>query len=219
MAPDPAPDPCAPRTRLPSGDRRNQILAAAMELFAEQGFLSTRTRELAERAGVSEALLFHHFPTKEDLIRAIFDQVGFEERIAAMEQRLGPMPPREGLTALAEHFLTQLRDQPGRFRVVFSGIVETPHLASEFYRTFLSRLLALETRLFERAFAEAAARQRERGRTPADYPDPALAARAFHGALLFYNVAGAVVRTEPLPAEPRALAEAIVNLHLPETCS
>src|SRR5262245_33765017 len=132
MASDPVPDPFAtPRLRLPAFDRRNQILAAAMEIFAEQGFHSTRTRELAERAGVSEALVFHHFPTKEALIRAIFDQVGFQERIVAIEDQLAPLPPREALTALAEHLLTQLRDHPGIFRVVFSGLVETPHLATE----------------------------------------------------------------------------------------
>src|SRR5207237_1659819 len=85
MASDPVRDPFAmPRVRLPAGDRRNQILAAALEIFGEQGFHGTRTRELAERAGVSEALVFHHFPTKEALIRAIFDQVGFEDGIVAI---------------------------------------------------------------------------------------------------------------------------------------
>ena len=219
MASDSLPDPFAPsKLRLPSGDRRNQILAAALEIFAEQGFHGTRTRELAERAGVSEALVFHHFPTKEALIRAILDEVGFEDRIRMIEEQLGPLPPREALTGLATHLLEQLRDTPEKFRVVFSGLVETPHLANEFYRKFLSRLLALETRLFARAFSESDADERAHGRTPRPHPDPAVAARAFHGALLFYNIAGAVVRIEPLPTQPRALAEAIVSIHLPEAC-
>ena len=219
MASHSLPDPFAPsKLRLHACDRRNQILAAALKVFAEQGFHGTRTRELAERAGVSEALVFHHFPTKEALIRAIFDQVGFQDRIQAIEDQLGPLPPREALTALGTHLLEQLRDSPEKFRVVFSGLVETPHLANEFYRMFLSRLLALETRLFARAFSESDAAERAQGRTPRAHPDPAVAARAFHGALLFYNIAGAVVRIEPLPREPRALAEAIVSIHLPEAC-
>src|SRR5437867_1020495 len=98
------------RARLASGDRRTQILAAALEVFAEQGFHGTRTRELAKRAGVSEALVFSHFPTKQALIRAIFDEVGFEQRIRIMEQRFGHMPPREALRSLAEHVLTNLRE-------------------------------------------------------------------------------------------------------------
>src|SRR5437867_7190166 len=95
-----------PRSRLTAPDRRSQILAAALEIFAEQGFHGTRTRELAERAGVSEALVFHHFPTKEALIRAILELVGFQERIRLMEERFGEMAPRQALVAIAEHFLT-----------------------------------------------------------------------------------------------------------------
>ena len=202
-----------PRLRLAARDRRTQILAAALEIFAEQGFHGTRTRDLARRAGVSEALVFRHFPTKEALIRAILDLVGFEARIQMMETHLTRLPPRQALVALAEQFLTQLRDRPGVFRVVFFGIMETPHLATEFYKKFLSRLLALETRLFERAFAE-----RGGGRLaapPGARVDAGIVARSFHGSLLFYNLAGAVARIEPLPRDPKALAEAIVSVYLP----
>ncbi len=199
--------------RLAAGDRRTQILAAALEVFSERGFHGTRTRDLAERAGVSEALVFSHFPTKQALILAILDLVGFEDRIRAMEERFSRMPPREALQALAELVLTNLVEQPHVFRVVFFSVLETPELADHFYRTFLSRLLALETRLFQRAFAG------RRGRARSTAPDPAIVARSFHGSLLFYNVAGAIVRMEPLPANPRALAEAIVNIYLPDHAS
>jgi len=185
-------------------------VAAALEVVAEHGFHGTSTRELARRAGVSEALVFRHFPTKEDLIRAILAGVGFEERIQFMESHLVQMPPRKALEAIAEHLLTNLRERPDLFRVVFFGIMETPHLAREFYQKFLSRLLALETRLFERAFAEG------ENRPPAAGVDPAIVARSFHGSLMFYNLAGAIVRVEPLPSDPRATAEAIVSIYLPE---
>src|SRR5947207_855680 len=214
MNPVPDPKDCnPPRLRLPAEDRRSQLLAKALELFAEQGFHGTPTRELAKHAGVSEALVFHHFPTKDALIRALVDAMGFGQRIAMIEQHLVQMPPRAALIRLAEQFLTRLRDEPGVFRVVFSGLVETPHLAGEFYTNFLSRLLAVETRLFERAFAERAARP---GAAPHALGDPAVVARSFHGSLLFYHLAGAVVRVEPLPQDPAALAAAIVNIYLPE---
>jgi AcrR family transcriptional regulator len=209
-----------PKLRLNATDRRTQILAAAMDVFSERGFHGARTRDLAERAGVSEALIFRHFPTKEDVIRAILELVGLEERIEAMEAQFEPLPPREALQRIAEVTLTALRDDPRVFRVIFFGVLETPDLAGEFYRKFLSRLLALETRLFARAFAERAGKGGARGGAKsARKPDPAIAARSFHGSLIFYNLTGAIVRIEPPPSDPKERAAAIVDLYLPEAAS
>jgi AcrR family transcriptional regulator len=58
-------------TRLDSDDRRKAIVEAAVPLFARKGFAGTTTRELAAAAGVSEALLFRHFPSKQSLYREI----------------------------------------------------------------------------------------------------------------------------------------------------
>ena len=64
-------------TRLDSDDRRRAIVDAAVPLFARKGFAGTTTRELAAAAGVSEALLFRHFPSKQSLYREIL-QLGCE---------------------------------------------------------------------------------------------------------------------------------------------
>ncbi|HEY1796301.1 MAG TPA: helix-turn-helix domain-containing protein [Stellaceae bacterium] len=58
-------------TRLDSDGRRKAIVSAAVPLFARNGFAGTTTRELAAAAGVSEALLFKHFPSKQSLYREI----------------------------------------------------------------------------------------------------------------------------------------------------
>jgi AcrR family transcriptional regulator len=52
-------------------DRKLAIVKAAMPLFARKGFAETTTRELAKAAGVSEPLLYKHFPSKEALYTAI----------------------------------------------------------------------------------------------------------------------------------------------------
>jgi len=54
-------------TKLSSEERRADIVKAVRRVFAEKGFDGTTTRELAYAAGVSEALLFKHFPHKEAL--------------------------------------------------------------------------------------------------------------------------------------------------------
>src|SRR5213075_2004092 len=54
-------------------ERRMQILAVAVTLFSKRGFSGTTTREIAQAAGVSEAMVFRHFATKEELYSAILD--------------------------------------------------------------------------------------------------------------------------------------------------
>ena len=74
-----------------SGDeRRSAIIKSVLPLFAKHGFASTTSREIAEAAGVSEALIYKHFPSKESLYAEIqnFGCQGAEmalERIATLE--------------------------------------------------------------------------------------------------------------------------------------
>src|SRR5262245_24589940 len=75
--------------RLDSDERRKMIVAAAVPLFARKGFAGTTTKELAEAAGISEGLLFRHFPSKKLLYGEIL-QLGCEgdpalERMATLE--------------------------------------------------------------------------------------------------------------------------------------
>ena len=60
--------------RLDPATRRQQILDAAIAYFAEAGF-GVQTRELTRRIGVSQPLLYRYFPSKQDLIQAVFDSV------------------------------------------------------------------------------------------------------------------------------------------------
>src|SRR5579864_5860689 len=57
--------------KLSSSERRADIIQAVRRVFAENGFDGTTTRQLADAAGVSEALLFKHFPNKEALYSAM----------------------------------------------------------------------------------------------------------------------------------------------------
>src|SRR3954469_1538816 len=75
--------------RMAAVDRRLQIALTAMRLFSERGFRGTTTKEIAQAAGVSEAIIFRHFATKEDLYSAIIDLKscdGFAAGLAASEQ-------------------------------------------------------------------------------------------------------------------------------------
>ncbi|HMR29344.1 MAG TPA: helix-turn-helix domain-containing protein [Geminicoccaceae bacterium] len=62
------------RARLDGEERRRSIVESAVPLFARRGFAGTTTKEIARQAGVSEALLFQHFPSKAALYREILAQ-------------------------------------------------------------------------------------------------------------------------------------------------
>jgi TetR/AcrR family transcriptional regulator len=71
----PSPKPAlSPHVRLSAEKRREQLLQVAVDLFSRKGFNGTTTREIAASAGVTEALIFRHFETKERLYTAIIDQ-------------------------------------------------------------------------------------------------------------------------------------------------
>jgi len=59
--------------RLNAEQRRQAIVAAVRSLFSEKGFHASKTRELAQAAGVSEALIYKHFPSKQTLYAAMLD--------------------------------------------------------------------------------------------------------------------------------------------------
>src|SRR5579859_1816106 len=54
-------------------DRRQLILEAALDVFAEQGFEGATTKEIAARAGVTHGLIYFYFASKEDLFQAVFE--------------------------------------------------------------------------------------------------------------------------------------------------
>lgn len=89
-----------PRLRLDSEARRRRIVEAALPLFARKGFAGTTTKEIAEAAEVSEALLFKHFPTKAALYEAIQD-FGCRIKEEALERLRSLEPSTAGLVLMA----------------------------------------------------------------------------------------------------------------------
>src|SRR5208282_1171629 len=93
--------------KLSSDDRRAAIIKAVRRVFAEKGFDGTTTRELADAAGVSEALLFKHFPNKEALFTAMKESCCNEQDVGLFE-RLTALEPSASTLVLLVHFLVSL---------------------------------------------------------------------------------------------------------------
>jgi AcrR family transcriptional regulator len=63
------------RRRLSSQARRGELLEAALQEFSSRGYYLTQMEHVAARAGVSKALVYQHFPSKEELFAAVTEQV------------------------------------------------------------------------------------------------------------------------------------------------
>jgi AcrR family transcriptional regulator len=90
--------------KLSCEERRAAIIKAVRRAFAEKGFHGTTTRELAEAAGVSEALLFKHFPNKEALYSAMMFSCS-QEKDCRMFERLMALEPSVSTLVLVVHML------------------------------------------------------------------------------------------------------------------
>jgi AcrR family transcriptional regulator len=115
---------------MSSADRRTAIISAAQRVFVEKGFDRTTTRELAEAAGVSEALLFKHFPNKAALHTAI-QMSCFKEEGEKFADRLESLEPSTATLVflvqdLVSHILKGPPDDGGRlfFRLVLRSLMD-----------------------------------------------------------------------------------------------
>ncbi len=93
--------------RLSAEQRREAIVKAALPLFARKGFANTTTRELAEAAGVSEALIYKHFPSKESLYAEI-QNTGCKDRDHGLEKLAGVEPSTSTLVHIVYYLLRSI---------------------------------------------------------------------------------------------------------------
>src|SRR3954470_4405685 len=133
-----APPQAAPAAgRMCADERRLQIAEVAMRLFSERGFRGTTTKEIAQAAGVSEAIIFRHFATKEELYRAIIDHVACESGIESPGDIVGDAVRRKDDRAvfegLAFHALEHHETDPEFHRLLLHAALERHELAEMFW--------------------------------------------------------------------------------------
>jgi TetR/AcrR family transcriptional regulator, transcriptional repressor of aconitase len=135
-------------TRLDNDERRQAIVDAAVPLFARRGFGGTTTRELAEAAGISEALLFRHFPSKQLLYREILQQVGCQGD-PALEQ-LASLPASAATLVCMVRFMVRRfvagsdvdrADLDPRLRLVLHSCLEDGDYARELFDAVFARVV------------------------------------------------------------------------------
>lgn len=127
--------------RLNHDQRHAQILEAASALFARKGYYRTTTREIAREVGVSEAMIFKHFLTKESLYSAILDMKAQAEdpllEIRAAAQRKDDGAVFEGL---ARHYFQRVEKDPALLRLLLFSALEQHQLSEAFVENYILRV-------------------------------------------------------------------------------
>lgn len=128
----------SPTGRMTGDERRSQILQVAIKLFSQYGFRGTTTKEIARVAGVSEAMVFRHFATKDELYHAILDWKACEGRsVNPMEAICDAMTEKNDEQVFYQMMLNALdkheRD-PEFMRLLFYAALEGHELADIFIK-------------------------------------------------------------------------------------
>jgi AcrR family transcriptional regulator len=122
--------PASKKGRLKAPERRNQLLRIAKELFSERGFENTTAKEIAEAAGVTEAIVFRHFGSKQELYANILDRKAEEIGIDDWGSELDRLAKSENDGALVlsviRHILQADRQDP-QFRRLLLRAALTGH--------------------------------------------------------------------------------------------
>lgn len=156
----------APRTRRRMGvaERERQILDGAIGFFAENGF-EGQLRDLGRSIGVTHALLYHYFPTKQALIDRVYLEV-FEGRWnPAWEVQLDQpdRSPEDKLTAFYDDYVNTALTREFTRILVFSGLSDHT-ITDRFFSLLRQRLfprLIRETRRFRGITSRARPSERE----------------------------------------------------------
>jgi AcrR family transcriptional regulator len=107
--------------RLSAAERRKRILDVSRELFARQSFHATTTRDIARAGGVSDALLYTYFTSKQQVLEAILDEgmVQFSRAAAHLAPHQS-IPIAEYLRLIGQRFLEIVQAQRDLFVILIS---------------------------------------------------------------------------------------------------
>lgn len=139
---------CDPAVRMKGDKRREQILQTAVDLFSQRGFKGTTTKEIARAAGVSEAMVFRHFATKDELYGAILDNKSCADGVhrfpwEANEKLKRAIEQNDDFAVfynIAVDALDKHQADVGFMRLLFYSALEEHELAERFFRDFIETI-------------------------------------------------------------------------------
>jgi AcrR family transcriptional regulator len=172
--------------RMPADARREQILQTAVSLFSQRGFKGTTTKEIAKAAGVSEAIIFRHFATKDELYGAILHSKSCGDGVhrfpwESNEVLLEAIKQKDDYSVfynLALEAMTNHQQDVSFMRLLFYSALEEHELAERFFNEFVSQVYTFIGEYVEQRQRDGAMRE----------VNPRVVVRAFIGMLIHHSL-------------------------------
>jgi AcrR family transcriptional regulator len=176
------------RRSLPAPERRQQILDAALEVFAAEGYGAARIEDVAARAGIAKGTVYLHFKDKQDLFEQLVIRLAQPILARAASDAVAEMPARVVLTTLFTLFRREVLGTSRKeiVRLVLAEGRRFPELAAFYHREVVTRGLVLIGGVL------AAAARRGELRVPAIAATPHLVVAPLIMSLIWDGLFGAI---------------------------
>ncbi|MEH2201511.1 TetR/AcrR family transcriptional regulator [Nostoc sp.] len=109
--------------------RREHLVDTALALFSEQGYDATSIKQIAARAGVAVGLLYHYFPSKSEVMRAVWERHSFLPELRALLLVEHGEAAARVLQEVAESFSAMLDRKEALFRLMVRESQSNPEVA------------------------------------------------------------------------------------------
>ncbi len=193
-----------PNSRISGSERKASLIKAATVLFAAKGFNGTKTREIAERAGVSEALVFKHFPTKKHLYEAILAEQSPVPRMLSEVKKLADRrEDAQVFTLIANTIILHGVPDPDLMRLLLFSALEGHKLSDMFFQNHVRVFHEFLAKYIDKRIQDGAFRK----------VDSLLVARAFMGMLIEHRLLTLLFRM-PVSTPPEYIVTTFVDLFL-----
>ena len=194
------------KERLSGEERRQQIVEAAIDLFSRKGFRGTTTREIAEAAGISEAMIFKHFATKQELYSAIIEAKSETEELLASAARAASRKDDPGVfRSVGLKMMEQTEKDPSLMRLLLFSALEGHELSDIFFGSRVKRLHEFLSNYIRARIEEGAFRP----------VDSLVAARGFIGMTVHYLLIHELFGVKRPPrSSPEEVVQTFVSMFL-----
>ena len=193
-----------PNSRISGSERKASLIEAATVLFAAKGFNGTKTREIADRAGVSEALVFKHFPTKKHLYAAILaEQSPVPRMLSEIKKLADRREDAQVFTLIANTIILRGVPDPNLMRLLLFSALEGHKLSDMFFQNHVRVFHEFLANYIDRRIRDGAFRK----------VDSLLVARAFMGMLIEHRLL-TLLFSMPVSNSPETIVATFVDLFL-----